>query len=464
MTEKPRVLVIDDEEVIRAAASRVLAGYDVSAAASGREGLRLLRRKPFDLVLTDLKMPDMDGVSVLRQAKEISPETEVIIITGYGTVKTAVEALQHGAYDFIEKPFTPESLLNVVERCLESRRLRIENLMLRREVHALYSLENVVGSSKAMQRVFELVATVAPTGSTVLLTGESGTGKEVIAKAIHYNSPRKDGPFVAVDCGTIPEALIESELFGHTRGSYTGAVTTEKGLVDLAGGGTVFFDEIGELPAPTQSRLLRLIQEKEFRPVGGRATVKADVRVIAATNRDLEAMVREGAFREDLFYRLNVFPIRVPPLRERKEDIPALTYHFLKKYSAETGKEVTHISLEAMKRLTAYGWPGNVRELENIVHRAVILSKGKTLGPSAIALPEPEGPAGEEVPMTSEELKERKKALRERSVEELERAFVLEALRRNGWNVTRAARQVGMQRTNFQALVRKYDLSRRKDG
>lgn len=462
MTEKPRVLVIDDEEVVRAAAARVLAGYDVSTAATGKEGLKLLRRKPFDLVLTDLKMPEMDGVEVLKRVKEISPEAEVVIITGYGTVKTAVEALQHGAYDYIEKPFTPEGLLNVVDKCLESRRLRIENLMLRREVHALYSLENVVGSSKAMQRVFELVATVAPTGSTVLLTGESGTGKEVVAKAIHYNSPRKDGPFVAVDCGTIPEALIESELFGHTRGSFTGAVTTEKGLLDLAGGGTVFFDEIGELPASTQAKLLRVIQEKEFRPVGGRSTVKADVRVIAATNRDLQAMVGEGAFREDLFYRLNVFPIKIPPLRERKEDIPALTYYFLKRYSEETGKDVTHISLEAIKRLTAYDWPGNVRELENIIHRAVILSRGKTLKPSAIALPEPGELDQREVPMTSEELKERKKALREKSVEEVERAFILGALKRNGWNVTRAAGEVGMQRTNFQALVKKYNLSRQK--
>jgi DNA-binding NtrC family response regulator len=463
MTEKPRVLVIDDEEVIRSAARRILEGYDVTTAGNGREGLREMRKGPFDLVLTDLKMPGMDGIEVLKGAKELSPETEVIIITGYGTVKTAVEALQHGAYDYIEKPFTPDALLNVIERCLESRRLRIENLMLRQQVHALYSLENVVGSSKAMQRVFELVATVAPTGSTVLLTGESGTGKEVVAKAIHYNSPRRKGPFIAVDCGTIPDSLIESELFGHTKGAFTGAVTTEKGLLDLAAGGTVFFDEIGELPPSTQAKLLRVIQEKEFRPVGGRGTVKVDVRVIAATNRDLDEMVKDGAFREDLYYRLNVFPIRVPPLRERKEDIPALTYHFLKKYSEETGKDVTHISLESIKRLTAYDWPGNVRELENIIHRAVILTKGKTLRPRDITLPESEA-AELDVPMTSEELKEKKKELREKSVEEVERAFILKALERNGWNVTKASQEVGMQRSNFQSLVKKYQLSKPRKG
>jgi DNA-binding NtrC family response regulator len=458
MAEKPRVLIIDDEEIVRKSAKKILGDYALTAVPGGKQGLRELRKEPFDLVLTDLRMPGMDGMEVLKHVKDISPETEVIIITGYGTVKGAVEALRHGAYDYIEKPFTPEALQNVVKRCLEQRRLRMENLMLRQQVHALYSMENIVGNSKPMQRVFELIATVAPTGSTVLLTGESGTGKELVARAIHYNSPRRDGPFIAVDCGTIAESLMESELFGHTRGAFTGAVTTEKGLLDLADGGTVFFDEIAELSPPTQARLLRVIQEKEFRPVGGRTPVKVDTRVIAATNRDLESMVREGAFREDLYYRLNVFPIHVPPLRERKEDIPALTHYFMKKYSEETGKEVTHITLEAMKRLTANDWPGNVRELENAVHRAVILATGKTLRPENIAATEEA--EEEHVPATSQELKKRKKKLREESVEEVERAFVLNALKRNKWNVTRAAEDVGMQRPNFQALVKKYHLSK----
>jgi|Deesub1362A_J573_1020465.scaffolds.fasta_scaffold00045_92 DNA-binding NtrC family response regulator len=458
MPEKPTVLVIDDEEIIRTSAKRILKDYAVSTASSGKAGLKEIQQKNFDLVLTDLRMPDIDGLEVLKQVKEIAPETEVIIITGYGTIKTAVEALKHGAYDYIEKPFTPEGLQNVVSRCLESKRLLIENLRLRKEVHALYSLENIIGNSKAMQKVFELIATVAPTGSTVLITGESGTGKELVAKAIHYNSPRRDGPFMAVDCGTIPDTLIESELFGHTKGSFTGAVTTEKGLIELASGGSVFFDEIGELPLSTQAKLLRVIQEKEFRPIGGKTTVKADIRVIAATNKDLAKMTKEGHFREDLFYRLNVFPIHVPPLRDRKEDIPALTYHFLKKYNEETGKNVTHIALETMKRLMAYDWPGNVRELENIIHRAVILAKGKTLSPKDIILPEE--PESEDIPRTIEELKEKKKALREKSVEELEKSFVLSALKRNKWNITKAAEDVGMQRTNFQALVKKYKLSK----
>jgi DNA-binding NtrC family response regulator len=462
MSEEPRVLIIDDEEIIRRSAEKILGDHAVTTAPGGKQGLREIRRKPFDLVLTDLRMPGMDGMEVLKAVKELSPETEVVIMTGYGTVRSAVEALRHGAYDYIEKPFTPEALQNVVKRCLEQRRLRMENLMLRQQVRALYSMENMVGSSKPMQRVFELVATVAPAGSTVLLTGESGTGKELVARAIHYNSPRRDGPFVAVDCGAIAEGLMESELFGHTRGAFTGAVTTEKGLLDLADGGTVFFDEISELSPSTQAKLLRVIQEKEFRPVGGRSPVKVDIRVIAATNRDLERMVREGGFREDLYYRLNVFPIHIPPLRERKEDIPALTYHFMKKYGEETGKTVTHITLEAMKGLTARDWPGNVREMENAIHRAVILAKGKTLRAEDLALP---GEAareaeGKDVPATSVELKERKKMLREKSVEDTERAFVLNALRRNNWNVTRAAQEVGMQRPNFQALLKKYHLSK----
>lgn len=462
MTEKPRVLIIDDEEIVRRSAGKILGDHAVTTAPGGKQGLRELRRKPFDLVLTDLRMPGMDGMEVLKAVKELSPETEVVIMTGYGTVKSAVEALRHGAYDYIEKPFTPEALQNVVKRCLEQRRLRMENLMLRQQVRALYSMENMVGSSKPMQRVFELISTVAPAGSTVLLTGESGTGKELVARAIHYNSPRRDGPFVAVDCGAIAEGLMESELFGHTRGAFTGAVTTEKGLLDLADGGTVFFDEISELSPSTQAKLLRVIQEKEFRPVGGRTPVKVDTRVIAATNRDLERMVREGGFREDLYYRLNVFPIHIPPLRERMEDIPALTYHFMKKYSEETGKTVTHITLEAMRSLTARDWPGNVRELENAIHRAVILAKGKTLRAEDLALPgEAAGKAGaKDVPATSVELKERKKKLREKSVEDTERAFVLNALERNNWNVTRAAEEVGMQRPNFQALLKKYHLSK----
>lgn len=461
MLDKGKVLVIDDEEIIRKSCEKILLseGYAVELSESGKKGLKTLRKEPFDLVLTDLKMPDMDGIEVLKNVKENWPDTEVIVITGYGTVSTALEALRHGAYDYIEKPFTPDQLLNVVNRSLERKHLIIENLRLRHEVHALYSMENIIGISRAMQKVFHLIATVAPAGTTVIITGESGTGKELIARAIHYNSPRRDEPFIVVDCGTIPDNLMESELFGHTKGSFTGAIETQQGLLELAGKGTVFFDEIGNLSLPLQAKILRLLQEKEFRPVGGRSLIKVDVRIIAATNRDLSDMVKEGTVREDLFYRLNVFPIKLPPLRERREDIPALANHFLQKYNKESGKGVSYISVEAMKRLILYEWPGNVRELENVVHRAVILCRGKTLRPEHIILTDRNE---EYVPKTSEELKEMKKELRAKSVEDIEKAFLIDALTRNNWNITKAADDVKMQRTNFQALVKRYKITRPK--
>ena len=459
---KPRVLVIDDEEIIRLSAKRVLEpeGYEVKAPASPVEALSFFDRESWDLVLLDLKMPEMDGIEVLRRVKEVSPETEVVIVTGYGTIQSAVAALRLGAYDYIEKPLNPEALINAVRRALEHKDLIMENLMLKKEVHALYSLENIIGSSKPMQKVFDLVGTVARVDSTVLITGESGTGKELVARAVHYNSLRREGPFVVIDCVTIPDALLEAELFGHKRGSFTGAITTEKGLIELAEGGTLFFDEIANLPLSTQAKLLRVLQEKEFRPVGSRQTMKADVRFIAATNRELRELVRKGEFREDFFYRLNVFPIRLPPLRERRDDIPALAFHFLKKYADETGKDVEHISAEAMRILLAEPWPGNVRELENILHRAVILAKGKTVTPEDIISSEPTGASA---PKNLRELKEEKKKLRENSVSEIEKAFVMDALRENDWNISRAAQSVGMERTNFHGLMRKYGIKRERE-
>jgi transcriptional regulator with GAF, ATPase, and Fis domain len=293
--------------------------------------------------------------------------------------------------------------------------------------------------------------------TTILITGESGTGKELISRAIHHNSPRRNEPFLVVDCGTIPDALMEAELFGYMKGSFTGAMETRRGLLELAHRGTILFDEIGNLGIPMQAKLLRVLQEKEFRPLGGRTMSKVDVRILAATNRDLSAMVREGTFREDLFYRLNVFPINLPPLRERKEDIPALADHFIRKFGREAEKEVSSISAEAMKRLILHDWPGNVRELENIIHRAVILCKGKALRPEHILITGRKEP---EIPKTSVELKQMKKKLRVKSVEDLERAFVVNALDRSKWNITRAAQEVGMQRTNFQALLKRYGIKR----
>lgn len=459
----PGILIVDDEEIVRKSCIRILSpqGYNLVTAKNASEAAKRLQNESFDLVLADLVMPDATGIDLLKKIKEEWPETEVIIITGYGTVKTAVDAFKYGAYDFIEKPFTPEVLLNSVERCLEKKKLEIENIRLRQEINALYSLDNIIGASKEMQKVFKLIATVASTGSTVLITGESGTGKELVARAIHYNSARRDQPFMVVDCGTIPENLMESELFGHKKGSFTGAITTEKGVLEAANGGTVFLDEISNLPLTMQVKLLRVLQEKEFRPVGSKKTVKIDIRFIAATNRDLSEMVKNGEFREDFFYRLNVFPINIPPLRDRKEDIPALAYHFLHKYSKEVGRDVPHISAEAMRQLIANDWPGNVRELENVIHRAVIVCEGRMLKPEHIIIPlnrEEEI----EIPKTLDELKLKKKDLRTRSIEDIEKGFLIAALKRNDWNITKAAAEVGMQRPNFHALLKKYNISKGK--
>lgn len=453
------VLVVDDEEIVRRSAEKILmaGGYRVLLARNGTAGLEVLAREQVDLALTDLKMPDMDGLAVLRQVRENWPDTEVVVVTGYGTVQSAVEALKLGAYDYIEKPFTPDQLLHTVSRCIERQRLLRENRELRQVVHARYRMENIIGVSEPMQKVFQMIATIAPTGTTVLITGESGTGKELVAKAIHHNSPRRDGPFLVVDCGTIPDHLMEAELFGHVRGAFTGATENRRGLLETANRGTIFFDEIGNLGLALQAKLLRVLQEKEFRPVGGRGPVKADIRIIAATNRDLAAAVAAGDFREDLFYRLNVFPILLPPLRERKEDIPPLAEHFLQRYTHEADKEAA-FSAGAMKRLILHDWPGNVRELENVVHRAVIVCTGRTIRPEHILIT---GKAGTAVPRTAAELKALKKELRARSVADLERTFLIEALDRNGWNVTRAADEVGMQRTQFQSLLRRYRI--RKD-
>lgn len=459
----PAILIVDDEDIVRKSCVRILSpeGYILETAKNGSEALKKLQNEHFDLVLADLVMPDVTGMDLLKKIKEDWPETEVIIITGYGTVKTAVDALKYGAYDFIEKPFTPEALLNAVGRCLEKKRLEVENIRLKQEINALYSLDNIIGVSKEMQKVFKLIATVASTGSTVLITGESGTGKELVARAIHYNSARKEQPFMVVDCGTIPENLMESELFGHTKGSFTGAIATEKGVLESANGGTVFLDEISNLPLPMQVKLLRVLQEKEFRPIGSKKTVKIDIRFIAATNRDLSEMVKKGEFREDFFYRLNVFPINIPPLRNRKEDIPALAYHFLHKYSKEVGRDVPHISAEAMRQLIANDWPGNIRELENVIHRAVIVCEGRTLRPEHILIPLNQEEEME-IPRTLKELKLKKKNLRTKSIEDIEKSFLLAALKRNEWNITRAAAEVGMQRTNFHALLKKYNISKGK--
>ncbi len=456
-----KILVVDDEEIVIRSCLRILGDteYEVDAVQSGLEALHRLDETHYDVMVLDIMMPTMDGLEVLQRVKESHPDIDVIMVTGLSEIETAVKSMKLGAFDYLPKPFDPEALKILVERAFEKRRLQQENLDLKNAVSSKYRFENIIGSSPQMQNVYRLIAKCAPTNSTVLIRGDSGTGKELIARAIHYNSLRKDKAFVPVDCGSLSEQLLESELFGHVKGSFTGAVANKQGLFEVADGGTLFLDEIGNISLSTQAKLLRILQEREFKAVGDTRIRTANIRLISATNKDLEAMVAEGTFREDLYYRLNIFPIELPPLRERREDIPALAFHFLKLFSEELSKEMTEFSVEAMNMLVNYNWPGNVRELENTIHRAVILAADKVIRQGHLVNIIDMGAALEaNVPKSSDELKHFKKLAREKSVKNIEKLFVLEALKRNDWNVTRSAEETGMQRTNFQALMKKYDI------
>jgi len=378
-----RVLVVDDEAGTRESLSKVLAkeGYDVAAASDGREALNVVEKGGINVVLADVKMPRMDGVELLRAVKRYSPDIEVILITGYGTVETAVEAMREGAYDFVLKPFRRVVITKAVSKAIENQILVIENRALRDQLHAFQEGKRLIGSGPAMARVVEIVEQVAPSAATVLMLGESGTGKEVVANAIHQLSPRRDRRFIKVSCAALPETLLEAELFGHERGAFTGAVARREGRFEAADGGTLFLDEIGEMSLATQVKLLRVLQEGEFERLGSTRTLKADVRLIAATNEDLLEAIGHGSFIADLYYRLNVITITVPPLRERKEDIPLFVDHFIHIYSKKNDKKIEGISAEAMSMLTHYDWPGNVRELENAIERAVVLTRRKFIGP-----------------------------------------------------------------------------------
>ncbi|MFY9895714.1 MAG: sigma-54 dependent transcriptional regulator [Xanthobacteraceae bacterium] len=457
-----RILVVDDEEIVIRSCLRILEGngYEIDVAHDGHDALRKVESNTYDVMILDIMMPNLGGMEVLRRVKETHPDIDVIMITGLSQIDTAVQAMKLGAFDYISKPFEPDELKLVVQRARERRQLLQENLNLKSAVSSKYRFDNIIGSSPPMQAVYRLVAQCAPTSSTVLLTGESGTGKELIARAIHYNSLRKDKPFVPVDCNSLSENLLESELFGHVKGAFTGAVTSKKGMFEVAGSGSLFLDEIGNFSLATQAKLLRVLQEREFRAVGDTRTQTANFRLITATNRDLNAMVVAGTFRDDLYYRINIFPIHVPALRDRRDDIPALAYHFLKTFSAELGKKVTDISDGAMSALANYSWPGNVRELENVIQRAAILTSDTVIRRAHLVnIVDPSRrPDDFAVPRTGDELKRLKKAAREKSVEEIEKQFVLEALKRNQWNVTKSAEDTGLQRPNFQALMKKYTI------
>jgi DNA-binding NtrC family response regulator len=456
-----RILVVDDEPVICRSCEKVFrrAGHDVVYATSGRQALDMLAGEPFDVVFTDLKMVDVGGMEVLQTVRQKYPRTVVVVITGYATIASAVETMRSGAFDFLPKPFTSGELLAVLERALEKHRL----LGLSREEYDAAdatAFEGLIGKSARMQELFRLIRKVAPAEATVLIVGESGTGKDLTARAIHNYSKRKDQPFVAVDISTLTSTILESELFGHVKGSFTGATADKPGLFDVANHGTIFLDEIGNLQPETQSSLLRVLQEKEFIPVGGTSIKKVDVRLIFATNKDLKRLVSSGMFREDLYYRLNVFPIRLPALRERIEDVPDLAIHFLAQYCRENRRSLPVLESEAIEALMQYHWPGNVRELQHVIERLVILVEGARIEPLhiAAALFRTDFTVRSPLPKTSDELKLLKKQIRESSIQEIEKLFLTEALSRAGGNVSEAARSVNMQRSNFQALMKKYGI------
>jgi DNA-binding NtrC family response regulator len=460
MTEAS-ILVVDDEPVVCRSVKKILEkkGHSVDMVQRGKDALDIIERKRFDILIVDLKMPGMDGIEVLKIVKETHPDISVLMITGYATVETAVEAMKIGAFDYIPKPFSPAELSIVVEKILETKLLKNENFILKKKLRG-EKFPEIIGNSRKMLDVFELIEKVSPTSATVLITGESGTGKELVARAIHNKSKRSDKKFVAVDCGAFSTELLKSELFGHIKGSFTGAVKTKKGLLEIANGGTIFFDEISNMDIEIQSKILRVLQEREFVPVGGIEPIRVNVRVISATNKDLKKMVEEGLFREDLFYRIYVVPINVPPLRERKEDIPALAHHFIQKFSSEN-ESSNNISSDAIKKLIDYDWPGNVRQLENTIQRALILSEGGRieLGHLPIVSRAENISHHPEIPETNEELKRMKKLIRKESVEWVERHFLIQALNRNDWNITKSAKSVGMQRTNFHDM-RKYNIKK----
>ena len=467
--ERSKILVVDDEAVIREGVKRILERSDMEVATSsgGRAALAMMQETDFDLVVTDLKMPGMNGIEVLKAIKVLQPEVPVIIITGYSTVDTAVEAMKSGAFDYIAKPFTPDQLTEKVTKALAQKAVLTENLLLKKELKEHHGFDLFIGESREMQKIYRRIIQVAPTDSTVLITGESGTGKEVVARAIHRNSPRRDNPFVAVDCTSLAENLLESELFGHVKGSFTGAIQTKTGLFKVADGGTLLLDEVANISLTTQAKLLRVLQEREITPIGGTHSVKIDIRLVAATNKNLRTLVEEGKFREDLFFRLNIIPIDLPPLRERKGDLPVLISHFLQKFSTSLGKELRGLSGEAKTFLNNYPFPGNVREVENIIERAVVLAEGDLIQLDDLELGYARNlesqalPAENIAPANLDELKEAKRQIREKALEDVEKAFVISALERNHGNITRAAEETGMLRPNFQTLLKKLGISAR---
>ncbi len=453
-----RILVVDDEDYIRELVRQALesADFAVDEAADGKTALSMLRNYPYNAIITDLRMPGLSGEALLEEAVSLFPETVVIVMTGFGNIQSAVEAIRKGAYDYLPKPFELAELVMRVEKGLEERQLKSENSMLRSELQGKYHYSNLVGGSAAMQDIYRLIGVVSQKNSTVLIEGETGTGKELIARAIHYNGPRRDQPMVCVNCGAIPASLLEDELFGHVKGAFTGAVQHRIGRFEEANHGTLFLDEVSTMPAELQVKLLRVLQEREFQRIGGPATVKVDVRIIAATNTDLRAAVDKGDFREDLYYRLNVIPIRVPPLRQRREDIPMLVAHFVKKYCADQNLSPKRVSHEAMQSLMACDWPGNVRQLENSIEMAVTLSGDRDRldpddFPALSGAPERDALfSGISIPDEGIHFNT--------MISDLEKRLILQSLRLSGGNKKKAASLLHLKRTTFIEKLRRMGM------
>jgi DNA-binding NtrC family response regulator len=455
------ILIVDDEAAIRESLQTLLEmeGYEIETAETGEEGLSRLGSRPFDLVLLDFALPDRNGLEILADLRDRDPETAVIMITAYGTVENAVKAMQAGAANFIQKPWDNEKLLADVRAIITRSRVEQENIQLKRALKERYNFESIVGKGDAMLRIFDLVGQVAPSRSTVLIQGESGTGKELIAKAIHMNSPRKDRPFVPVNTGSMPADLLESTLFGHVKGAFTSAVASKKGLFEIADRGTLFLDEIATMSLETQAKILRVLQDRKFMHLGGVQEVQVDVRIIAATNVDLKQAVQEGKFREDLYYRLNVITIELPPLRSRREDIPSLVEHFLKKFAEENERPARQISPEALRPLMDYGFPGNVRELENVIERAVVLSSGPTIGLDL--LPDHVTGRNSGSPM----FEARPDASLFDIVEDCERRIITDMLEKCGWNQTDAAERFRIPLSTLNQKIKRLNIEiRRKNG
>jgi two-component system, NtrC family, response regulator PilR len=460
VTAQAKVLIVEDEQLIREVLSSELrkAGHSVITAADGQEALQLLGTDIFDLVITDLKMPGrLGGMEILKAVKEISPDTVVIVITAFATFAVGVEAMRLGAYDVFPKPFDNEHVVLKVRTALEAKRLTAENLLLKRELKGQASFENFVGTSEAMQKVFALIRRVADAPTTVLICGESGTGKELVARAIHYNSPRRDRAFVTVNCGALPEALLESELFGHMRGSFTGAVSNKEGLFEVADGGTLFLDEIAEAPPGIQVKLLRVLQKPEFRRVGGTRDIKVDVRIIAATNKDLTKAVAQGLFREDLYYRLNVIPITLPPLRSRPEDIPPLVQHFLTIFGQKANKPALTMAPAAMRALQQYGWKGNVRELQNVLERVIAMVSGAEITLEDVIQWMQESSINGESKVPSEIPSEGLDL--ESLINGIERELLVKALARSGGVKKEAARLLKLNARSLRYRLNKYEIT-----